>query len=68
MGQGIILMVPVTSIQKWDTGFSGGILNFESWYPSWIPRKNINFTQKMRAQKIAAQKMINNNITKSIWH
>jgi hypothetical protein len=42
-GQGIILMVPVTSIQKWDTGFSGGILNFESWYPSWIPRKNINF-------------------------
>ena len=20
-----------------------GILNFESWYPSWIPRKNINF-------------------------
>jgi hypothetical protein len=24
----------VTSIQKWDTGFSGGILNFESWYPS----------------------------------
>jgi hypothetical protein len=32
MGQGIILMVSVTSIQKWDTGFSGGILNFESWY------------------------------------
>ena len=33
MGQGIILMVPVTSIQKLDTGitgFSGGILNFES--------------------------------------
>jgi hypothetical protein len=21
-----------------------GMLNFESWYPSWIPRKNINFT------------------------
>jgi hypothetical protein len=38
MGRGIILMVPVTSIQKWDTGFSGGILNCESWYPSWILR------------------------------
>ena len=36
---GIILMVPVTTIQKWDTGFSGGILNFECWYPSWILRK-----------------------------
>jgi hypothetical protein len=35
MGQGIILMV-LTSIQKWDTAFSGGILNFESWYRSWI--------------------------------
>jgi hypothetical protein len=23
----------VTSIQNWDTGFSGGILNFESRYP-----------------------------------
>ena len=32
MGQGIILMV--TRIQKWDTGFSGRILNIESWYPS----------------------------------
>jgi hypothetical protein len=39
MGQGIILMVPVTSIQKWNTGFSEGILNFDSW----IPRKHINF-------------------------
>jgi hypothetical protein len=37
MGQGIILMVPVTSIQKLDTGitgFSGGILNFESFMVS----------------------------------
>ena len=35
--------IPVTSIQKWDTGFSGGILYFESWYPSWILRENIHF-------------------------
>ena len=40
-------MVPVTSIQKWDTGYRyrfswGGVLNFESWYPIWILR-NINF-------------------------
>ena len=42
MGQGI-LMVLLTSVQKWDTGFSRGILNFESWYPIWILRKNINF-------------------------
>jgi hypothetical protein len=28
-------------IQKWDTGFSGGIVNFESWYPSRILRKNL---------------------------
>ena len=41
----IILMVPITSIQMWDTGFSEGILNFESWYPSWIPRRNINFSR-----------------------
>jgi hypothetical protein len=41
MGQGIILMV--TSIQKWDTAFSGGILNFESWYPSWILKIYLNF-------------------------
>jgi hypothetical protein len=41
MGQGRILMV--TSIQKWDTAFSGGILNFESWYPSWILKKYLNF-------------------------
>ena len=34
-----------TGNQKWDTRFSGGggILNFESWYPGWILRKNINF-------------------------
>jgi hypothetical protein len=45
MGQGIILMVPVTSIQKWDTGFSGGvILNFESCMVSQLDtEKNINF-------------------------
>jgi hypothetical protein len=30
-------------IQKWDTGFSGGIVNFESWYPSRILRKKFNF-------------------------
>ena len=41
MGQGIILMV--TSIQKWDTAFSGGILTFESWYPNWILKKYLNF-------------------------
>ena len=45
MGQDIILMVPVTSIQKWDTGFSGGgILNFESCMVSQLDtEKNINF-------------------------
>jgi hypothetical protein len=40
-------MVQVTSIQKWDTGFSGRIPNFESWYPSWILRKNINRYNKL---------------------
>ena len=34
----------ITSIQKLDTGFSGGILNFESCMVSQlVPRKNINF-------------------------
>jgi hypothetical protein len=28
MGQDIMLMVPVTSIQKWDTGFSEGDTKF----------------------------------------
>jgi hypothetical protein len=38
-----LLMVPVTSIQKWDTWILRGILNFESWYFSWILRKKYKF-------------------------
>jgi hypothetical protein len=43
----------VTSIQKWDTAFSGGILNFESWYPSWILRKYLNFRPWFTLYRIA---------------
>jgi hypothetical protein len=32
-----------TGYNTYGTGNQYGILNFESWYPIWIPRKNINF-------------------------
>jgi hypothetical protein len=43
MGRGYNTYGTGNQFQMWDTGFSGGIPNFESWCPSWILRKNINF-------------------------